>query len=339
MGKNVIKNPLISVVMPVYNGENYLSEAIDSILNQTYADFEFIILNDGSTDKTEDIILSYSDPRIVYVKNPENLQIVKTLNKGISLAKGKYIARMDADDISLPQRFSKQVGFMEANLDVGVCGAWIKTFGEIESIWSMPTEHDEILVTLLFNSCIMHPTAFLRKSVLSKQNEIYDSQFNKAEDYELWTRLILETRFANIPEVLLRYRLLDQLNNRTDYKLKQKLLANQIRIKYLSSLSTSCTDEMLEIHNRMLSHHPDFNKKDIVKLRDWFLKLNLNVCDSLYVTNRLSAEKTLIAKSYAIFSAVQKTLPKYFVYKEFSKLAGYRFFTFRLKFFIKIFLS
>ena len=117
-----VNAPAVSVVMPVYNGEKYLRESIDSILNQTYTDYEFIIVNDGSNDKTEEIILSYNDNRIRYIKNEKNLQIVKSLNRGIELAKGRYIARMDADDISLPRRFEKQITFMENNLEIGVCG-------------------------------------------------------------------------------------------------------------------------------------------------------------------------------------------------------------------------
>ena len=102
---------LVSVIMPVYNGAMYLNEAITSILGQTYSNFEFIIINDGSTDRSEEIILSFSDSRIVYVKNPENYRLIKTLNLGFSMAKGRYIARMDADDISHPDRLLKQVDF------------------------------------------------------------------------------------------------------------------------------------------------------------------------------------------------------------------------------------
>ncbi|HGF9542707.1 TPA: glycosyltransferase family 2 protein, partial [Acinetobacter baumannii] len=113
---------LVSVVLPAYNAELYLKEAIDSVLSQTFTDFELIILNDGSIDRTEEIILSYNDSRIVYVKNEKNLGLIGTLNKGINLAKGKYIARMDADDICLPERFKKQVDFLEKNNEIDLIG-------------------------------------------------------------------------------------------------------------------------------------------------------------------------------------------------------------------------
>ena len=120
--------PSISVVMPAYNAEKYLREDIDSILAQTYDDFEFIIINDGSIDRTKEIILSYSDPRIVYIENEQNSGICVTLNKGLDTAKGRYIVRMDSDDIALPQRLEIQVRYMDANPDVGVAGSMVERF-------------------------------------------------------------------------------------------------------------------------------------------------------------------------------------------------------------------
>jgi len=192
----------ISVVMPVYNGEKYLSEAIESVLNQTFGDFEFIIINDGSTDRTEDIILSYADPRIVYVKNEENLQIARTLNKGIILVKGKYIARMDADDISLPERFGKQIAFMEANRDVDICGAWIQFFGHKDNVWQTEKNHESIKTELLFGCPMAHPTFMAKREVF--QDHKYEDVYS--EDYALWVMLIDKFQFANIQEVLLKYR-------------------------------------------------------------------------------------------------------------------------------------
>ncbi|HOL87585.1 MAG TPA: glycosyltransferase family 2 protein, partial [Defluviitoga tunisiensis] len=242
-----MREPMISVIMPVYNGEKYLPEAIESILNQTYKNFEFIIINDGSTDRTEEIILSYKDDRIIYVKNEKNLQIVESLNKGINLAKGKYIARMDADDISLPKRLEKQIEFMEKNTHVGVCGTWMKTFGEKNEVWKMPISHDEIVVSMLFNSCIMHPTAVIRTKVLKENNLYYDQKYNKVEDYELWTRLVKYTQFANIPEILLKYRIFENDSSRKSYKEQQKKLSNLVRQNYLKSLGIDFTEKELVV--------------------------------------------------------------------------------------------
>ena len=130
-----------TVLMPVYNAEKYVAEAIDSILNQTFNDFEFLIINDGSTDNSLDIIKSYDDPRITIINNETNLGLSHTLNKGIELARGEYIIRMDADDISLSIRLEKQIEFMDSNQHIGICGSWIQTFDKSgnQSIWNKVT--------------------------------------------------------------------------------------------------------------------------------------------------------------------------------------------------------
>ena len=133
-----MKSPQISVVMPAYNAEKYITEAIDSILFQTFKDFEFIIINDASTDSTKDIIESYKDPRIKLVNNEQNKGVAKSLNIGISVACGKYIARMDADDIALPERFQKQFDFMEQHPNIDVCGSWAKKTGNENEIINNP---------------------------------------------------------------------------------------------------------------------------------------------------------------------------------------------------------
>ena len=237
---NSNSNPTISVVMPVYNGEEYLCEAIDSILNQTYTDFEFIILNDGSTDKTEEIILSYSDPRIVYVKNDVNLQITKTLNRGIALARGRYIARMDADDISLSTRFEKQVRFLEDNPNVDVCGTWVEIFGSRKERWEYPIEHEEIKAMLLFNSALAHPSIMMKKSIFKTTQ--YDEKYNKAQDYALWVSLLRICTFHNIPEFLLKYRLHDKQTKKTI----QNNFTNKIRNNMLKKIGCSFSDERMK---------------------------------------------------------------------------------------------
>lgn len=201
--------PKISVLMPVYNTKAaYLKESIESILNQTFSDFEFIIINDGSENNAEEVILSYTDKRIRYIKNKENIGLIKTLNKGLRESKGEYIARMDSDDIALPERFIKQVEFMNENLNVGVSGTWLKTFGdELKTrIEKYPSSCEEIKVKMLFSCPIAHPTAFIRKSLFVKYNLFYSEDYVHAEDYELWSRANKYFDFANIPESLVQYR-------------------------------------------------------------------------------------------------------------------------------------
>jgi glycosyltransferase involved in cell wall biosynthesis len=149
-----IQKSRITVLMPVYNGEKYLREAIDSIFNQTFTDFEFLIVDDGSTDNSVEIINSYQNSRINLVKNDKNEGLVYTLNRGLSLAKGEYIARMDCDDISLPERLKKQIDFLDSNSEIAVVGTWIKVINEKEepqTTWQYPLKPLEIQWNLYFS--------------------------------------------------------------------------------------------------------------------------------------------------------------------------------------------
>jgi len=243
-------SPLVSVVMPVYNAEEYLNESIESILNQTFTDFEFIIINDGSSDGSEAIIFSYDDKRIRYIKNESNLKISHALNKGITLAKGQYIARMDADDISYSERFELQVMFMTTNPDVGVCGTWLETFGARDEVWEYPVSHEEIKAKLLLNSALAHPSVFVKKSVFD--NATYLTKNNGAEDYCLWTELIDTTKFRNIPMVLLKYRFHSQ---QTD-KAQQISLSNKIRKKMLNRMGCGLSENELSVFFDISNNKP-----------------------------------------------------------------------------------
>lgn len=229
--------PKISVIMPAFNTEKYIAQAIESILGQTFDDFEFIIINDCSKDRTEEIILSYDDPRIVYVKNEENLGVAATLNKGFALAKGKYIARMDADDISLPERFAKQVAYLETHNNCGVCGSNTILFGEgIEATpFIYSKQHRKIRGDAFFNSPFAHPSVMLRASVLKKQQLCYDRSFEGVEDYHLWHKLLLVSEGHNIQEPLLRYRL---HSNQVTQVHKDKQFGALLRLR--SMILTDC---------------------------------------------------------------------------------------------------
>lgn len=199
---------LVSVVMPVYNGALYLKEAIDSILSQTHTNLELIIINDGSTDDSEQIILSYTDERIVYLKNEVNSRICVTLNRGLDIAKGKYIARMDCDDISVPERLQKQVEYMEQNPSIGILGSDIIVFGEGIGERIFTFEHDKncCKAGLLFNTCFAHPAVMIRKSLLDGHKFRYDEEYRGLEDFELWYRISRYADLINLSFPLLRYR-------------------------------------------------------------------------------------------------------------------------------------
>lgn len=203
-----MKEPLVTIIMPVYNAAHYLREAIDSILKQTYKNFEFIIIDDASCDNSVEIIKSYSDNRIKLIRNKVNLKQPITRNKGLKLASGRYIANMDADDISLPERIAKQVDFMEKHQDVDICGTYIKCFGgKIKRVPVSPVKSREIAVWSVIDSPLAHPTVMFRASSIKKYDVWYDSNFKYAQDFELWSRLVLKgVNFYNLAEVLLYYR-------------------------------------------------------------------------------------------------------------------------------------
>lgn len=200
----------VSVIMGVYNGEKYLAAAIQSILDQTLTDFELLIINDGSVDRSKEIIHSFTDPRIVYVENDGNKGLIFTLNRGLELARGKYIARMDADDIALPGRLAQQFHFMEAHPAIAVSGASIELFRDGQSLgkWRVPVSDKAIAMNLLFIPCFCHPTAMMRAEVFRMHPFRYSTDYLHAEDYELWIRLLRNGfKIGNLPQVLLRYRL------------------------------------------------------------------------------------------------------------------------------------
>ena len=203
-------SPYISVIMPVYNAEKYVHQAIESILNQSFGNFELLIFNDCSTDKSKEIILSFNDPRIQLIDSPENTGYVKHLNHGLEMAKGKYIARMDADDISMPDRFQKQVEFLDRHEEVAVCGTFIEFIGSKKGLVDFPIVHCDIITHfLLHGNGMAHPSVMMRKSILNAYSISYNRSLEPAEDYDLWNRISAYGQLHNIPEILLQYRVHD----------------------------------------------------------------------------------------------------------------------------------
>ncbi len=205
MDKN-INIPAISVLMPVYNAEKYLNDAINSILSQSFTDFEFLIIDDGSTDKSPEIIKSFQDPRIVFIQKASNTGLIDTLNFGVEQSKGKYIARMDADDISLKDRFLLQHKYLEENQDVLVLGTFYKIVGTNQDTSGFPVSHNEVKVFTLTGCPVGHPTVLIRKEVFTVHGIWYDQNYLHAEDYDLWVRILEVGKIENIPQVLLEYR-------------------------------------------------------------------------------------------------------------------------------------
>lgn len=201
----MIKCPLISVVMSVYNEEAYIESAIKSLLDQTEQDFEIILFDDCSTDATTDIIESIKDKRINLYKNIENCGLTQNLNKGLRLAKGKYIARMDGDDISLPERFEKQIKYFEENPELMLISCQTKNFGESSLCWRLKESSEELRASMLVRPILAHPGFMMKREVLDK-GFFYDETFRTAQDYEFASRVAGEYPIGIAPDVLLYYR-------------------------------------------------------------------------------------------------------------------------------------
>ncbi len=203
------RNPLVSVVLPVYNMANYVSDAVRSILKQTYTNIELIIIDDGSTDELLKTLEYFDDERIKIRRFAANRGLVYALNYGFGIAQGEYIARMDADDISFPRRLEKQIEFMERNPEVGVCGTSILikyTRQRYKIHIPYPTTHEKIRISLrLHSNFVCHPTTVIRAAIM-KNGIRYQSEYKHAEDYKLWVQLVEHTKLANLKEPFLMKR-------------------------------------------------------------------------------------------------------------------------------------
>lgn len=269
-------NPKISVVMSAYNRPQYVKEAIESILNQTYKDFEFIIVDDCSTDDTPDIIQGYADKdeRIVFIKNPKNMDYNYNLRHGFEIAKGEYIARMDDDDISMPTRFEKQVKFLDENPDVTVLGTFIETFGNPDAkTWVTLSDSDEIEVAMNFYNPMCHPSVMIRNSFLKKYNLNYSPEELYAEEYHLWKEIILKGgKLANLPEELVKYRVHPKTVTR-------------------SSETAKIQDETSERVRENLLNRFYNNKKEVKKIRKAIFKYPFELNNKKNIENVLDKMK------------------------------------------------
>ncbi len=240
--------PVISVLMPVYNAELYLRQAIDSILSQNFGDFEFLIFNDGSTDRSKEIIQSFTDPRIHFIDFEYNQGYVALLNIGLQKARGKYIARMDADDIAHPDRFQKQYEFLEQNEEYILCGTNFRVVDGTQVV-KLPADDEDIKLKLLYINAFCHPSVMFRASIVRAKKISYSHEHMPFEDYELWVRICEFGRLKNLQEVLLYYRIHDNnisLKQRSEaqQELKQQTQLDYIR-KFFRNMDFKCSEELI----------------------------------------------------------------------------------------------
>ena len=315
-------NSIISVVMSVYNAEKYLKESIESILNQTFKNFEFIIINDGSTDRSLEIIENYAkkDDRIVVISR-ENRGLITSLNEGIEKAKGKYIVRMDADDISLPNRCKKQIEFMEKNSDIAISGSAAIVFrDDKESLWRVYEDEKMIKAELLFSSPFIHPSVIMRRDLICKYNLLYDKSYIHAEDLELWNRMSrYGLKMANINKPLLKYR--DTPNSVTKQANKNELKRYKTILsifkKNLENLNISNAEKENRLHYYLtVNHRIKDNNMDRKELFDYFEKI-INANREKKVYDEMALKKVLGRRwlFYIYYKKDAKAfLNKYFVY-------------------------
>lgn len=268
MDKKTTSRLVISVVMATYNGDEFIAEAIQSVLDQTFTDFEFIIVDDGSTDATASIIASFDDPRIIYIKKETNTGIAASLNLGIAKAKGQYIARMDDDDVCEHNRFEEQLKVFKNHKNLIVCGTTVLSKGGKVRVY--PEYHDDIKMTMLFNNPITHPTVMMRKDAILKFP--YDPKMVPSEDYDLWSRLIDEVEFYILQTPHLFYR--QHVLSETSQRRREQL---QLNVSIVNRLFTQEGFHQLDHHDMYLRI---FTSKDytisghkLKGLQQWFGQL------------------------------------------------------------------
>lgn len=287
-----MNQPLVSVVMPVYNGERYLKEAIESVLFQSYKNLELIVVDDGSVDASKSIILSYPDARIRLVENTKNSGIVYTRNKGLSAATGEYVATLDCDDIALPDRLEKQVNFLEQNPDHALCGSFFQIMdadGRLSAKMEMPTCNRDIVTYLTVGNCYCNSTIMVRGK-LAKELK-YTEGYDIVEDYELWYRISRRTKIAILPFLGTYYRV--HGNNISVSKMNDMFSrVKRIYARVLTDSSVRFSERELELHANWLNGNFSFfnSRESMLELAAWSGKFYTGICGNVMYNPELLYE-------------------------------------------------
>jgi glycosyltransferase involved in cell wall biosynthesis len=263
--------PRITVLLPVYNGEAYVREAIQSVLDQTFTDFVLLVIDDGSTDRTLEVLNSFTDARLRIIPFPAHQGLVCALNTGLSEARSEFIARMDADDICMPQRFERQVRFLETYLEVSICGTWMREFGARDYLSRPATEPDQVRAGIFFGWVMSHPTIMMRRSTLEQYGLTYDEEFRHAEDFDLLTRASEVTQLANIPEFLVHYRKHDRQVSAI-HRERQREVVGKLLMRQLRSLLPEVTDEEGTFHVNLAN--TTLPPLRLCQAEEWLLRLD-----------------------------------------------------------------
>ena len=222
-------SPIVSILMPVYKTAPYLREAMDSILSQTFTDYELIVLNDCSPDDADEILNSYLDPRIVRYKGEKNVGLSNILNVGLEMARGKYIARMDSDDLSYPDRLRIQVEYLESHPDIDLVSVGMQLFGAKDDVWVREPNPEKVKINALFHSPILHASSMWRRERFEENGLRFRQEMVPSEDYDLWTRALVKgLKLVNLRQVLYKYRIHPaQATTRTDLTSEKDRIVRQ----------------------------------------------------------------------------------------------------------------
>lgn len=295
----MFQNELVSVIMTNYNTpEDYLRQAIESILNQTYSNFEFIIVDDASTDDSLLVIESYNDNRIIILKNEVNIGLTKSLNKALDICKGEFIARMDSDDISEPERFEKQVRFLKDNSNVIVCGTWVKMIGDWktshtnEYITRTIPDRETFSIYQLFsnNPNIVHPSAMFIRELLLRCNIRYDERYIYSQDYRMWISCNRYSECAIVPEVLLQYRVHKSAITVTKKDIQNDCVYRIIQ-EQLDLLHLTLPEELKQYHLNLLTSRKPFD----LRIKKWMKEI-INANKTYQQYNKKFLKKILMKK-------------------------------------------
>jgi glycosyltransferase involved in cell wall biosynthesis len=268
-----LSSPTVTVLLPAYNAEAWIRGAVDSIIDQSLSDFELLVIEDGSIDKTGQILSQYTDARIRLIRHETNRGLIASLNEGLDLAGGSFIARMDADDVAHPKRLERQVAFMRSNPEVGICGTWFVITGEGEpKRVCPPTSHEDMAAALFFRSPFGHPTVMMRRSFLEETGLRYRAETRHAEDFDFWVRAREKTRFANIAEYLLEYRVHKaQVSNQ--HGGQQNDMAERVRLQQLALLVPDASEDEQRLHLRTCDSHVFETRARLLETRSWLDRL------------------------------------------------------------------
>lgn len=319
------KNPALSVVMLVYNGEKYLAEAIDSVLNQTFTDYEFIIINDGSTDRSQEIITTYKDDRIRLINNETNRGIPYNRNLGLQKARGEFLAWFDCDDLLLPTRFEKQIRFLRENEQYGLCGSWLLRFAGAKTFVARVSKHPEIIkAKLLFKPSIPNATAMYRLSMIRKFGLVFNNDLPISEDYDFYLRCSKHFPMTNLQEVLYKYRASEtsiirqfQAQENRDYNI-QKVIYTQA----LNYVGLQPTESDFRLHSLVASEKLIDDFYDYKACFNWLLTIQqkakeTKVYDFRALNQVLAEEFLFVSKKSSKFG--WRTLRFYFShYRKFA---------------------